>query len=465
MKEININPKILYLATIVIFIAIIGFFTAIYPLSLDEYRLSTISFANTISQTKAVITSEAPRFFAIFYVLFMRFMDIWKICFSIINPFIQLFIIFGMFFVATGRKVNFKTIKDFPLFLLLILMYLLMVPCPSNTLLWISGTMVYSWGFVPALILLCLFRQTIDGKELKSSIGIKILMLIISFAAGMSNENTGPMMIGLTVLFLIYCKFKKIKIPDFYYYVLSGTIIGVLMMFTTGAGIRRLDKYVGLYKWHALPFFDKLSLFFTQHIKRFLKGTFYLPVINLIGLLLILLNKKKLVIKNKDFILSSLFCICGFLLISVLCVPYFMVPVITHRTDYSSAIFFFISFTIMLIIIQKIYRINLTKYLSLFLLIIGIFSAPLIALPYLTLHKSNVYRQQTIAYAKKHGKKEVFVNRLTVLKAPIKNWNIVYYDILWPHKFQKNPQRLNEYYKINLYFEIPKQYSLVTIPI
>lgn len=445
MLKINIKPKVLYWTTIAMFIAIICFFTAIYPLSLDEYRISSISFPETFSNLKTVLTLDCARFPMIFYVLFTRFMDIWKICFSIINPFIQLLIIFGMFFVVTGRKVNFKDTKDFYLFLLLILMYLLMVPSPSNTLFWMSGTMVYSWGFVPPLILLCLFRQTIDGKELKSSIGIKVLMLIISFAAGMSNENTGPMMIGLTVLFLIYCKFKKIRIPDFYYYVLSGTFMGVFMMFATGAGIQRLYTYTSLYKWNHLPFSDKI-LVFLWHFNRFLNALFWLPIVNLIGLLLILYDKKKLIIKDKDFILSSLFCLCGFLLTLALV----MAPYVQLRTHYSSAVFFFISFAMMILVIQKFYHVNLIKYLTLTMFIVGIVISPFIALPYIHLYKQNHNRDKIIAQARKEGKQGVFVNRLTVLKGPTDNWSIQYYDILWDWNFS----RLERKYKIQLYYEI-----------
>ena len=454
MKRINIPPKFLYFTIIFLFAAIILFFSAIYPLGMDELRLSSASLAETFLQVKIEVTKDSPRFMSIFHVLLLRSPSLCKLVFTILNPFAQIFILLGLFFVINGRKINFKAKQDFYPFLLLILMYLLMIPNPSNTLFWIGGGMVYAWGFIPVLILLCFFRKTIDGKELKNSALSNFLMAFCGFAAGMSNENTGPMILGLTVLFFIYCKYKKIKIPKFYYFALTGIILGLTVMFISGAGRNRLEESVLFPGWTSIPFTNKLLLYI-WHFNRFLAATFWLPVINLLGLLLILYDKKKLALKDKDFILSSLFCICGF----ALCLVLFVAPV-PLRTYYSSALFFFISFIMLLLFIKKFYCFNFMKYISLILLITGFIFAPLITLPYIHLHKENHNREKIIIQARNEGKKWVFVNRLNVLKGPTENWTIYYYDILWPWSFMP----LQVKYKIPLYYSSPVL-SLATDPI
>ncbi len=456
MLKINIRPKILYIITIVIFVAIICFFTAIYPRTVDEFRFSHDTWSLTFQQVKLTFLTDSPRFLNLINIIFLHFYKCWKIIFTILNPFIQLFIIFGMFFVATGRKIDFKTKKDFYPFLLLVLLYLLFSPKPSHIIFWMTGAMNYSWAFVPPLILLCLLRQTIDGKKLKSSALKNFLILFIGFASGMSNENTGPMMLGIIALFFIYCKYKKIKIPQFYYFALVGVILGIGTMFGSGAGKERLTDDRLYEAWLRQSLTQKIFVFIA-HFNKFLNAMLWIPIINITSLLIILYDKKGLMLKNKQFILSSILCVCGFILTLVL----FMAPFINLRAHYSSAIFLYISFIMLLFIIKEIYSINLTKYLSLILLIVGIVFAPLIAIPHITLHRSDVYREKTIKQAVEQGKKIVMVNRLTVLKAPTENWTIEYYEFLWPYYAVK----LTHDYGIILNYEIPQKFSFYTKPI
>ena len=439
MEKINIKPKNFYLTTIVIFITIILLFSAMYPYSLDELRISHDNFADVFKQIKITFTTDAARFFSLPYIIFLRSYKYWKIVFSILNPFVQLFIVLSMFFIATGKKVNFNTTKDFYPFLLVVLLYLFLIPSPSNTLFWMAGVMNYSWALVPSLILLCLFRQTIDGKSFKNSALSNFLMSFCGFAAGMSNENTGPMILGLTVLFLIYCKYKKIKIPNFYYFAFAGIILGLTAMFGSGAGMHRLKSNRSYNSWIMSPLSLKIFLSL-RYIHMLLIDTFCLPIINLIILLLVFYDKKLQMLKDKEFILSFLFYICSIVLAFVL----FMTPEFSKRTYYSSAVFLFISFILTLLLIKRLYSINLIKYVSIALLIMAIIVSPLITIPHLFLYKQDKIRRQTISSAIKANKKEVFVNRLIVLKAPTDNWTIEYYDILWP----KAEKKLNKKIKI-----------------
>lgn len=456
MIKFNPNPKILYITTIIVFAFIILFFTAIFPQSLDEFRFYHDTFAQTLTQIKITLTTDSPRFMVIPYIFLVFLGSAGKIIFTVLNPFVQLFVIFGLFFVITGRKINFNTKEDFYPFLLLCLMYLMILPNPADTLFWMSGAFCYSWAIVPVLILLCLIRKTIDGQVLKSTVLKNILMLFIGFMAGMSNENTGPMTLGISFLFLLYCKYKKIKVPVFYYYALAGICFGLAGMFGSGAGLKRLHSYYKYSAWIELPLFNKFFVFLYKIHSSF-SDLYWLPIIILFGYFLVLYDIKLKIFKNKNFLIGLFFCLCGFVLSFVL----FLAPAIGPRVFYSAAIFFFISFISLLLVIYKLYKINFCKYLSLVLFIWAVVWAPLITIPYIHLCKENIAREKLIAQAVKQNKKEVYVNRLTVLKGPNTNHTIYYYDILFP-SFN---EELEKRFKIKLLYENLNSIALTNEPI
>ncbi len=455
MKKINIKPQILFGMTIAIFVVIILFFTAIYPQTMDEFRLSHDTWKVVFKQIKVTFTTDSPRLLMALNILLLHFPNIWKILFTILNPIIQLFLLLGIFFVITGRKINFKSKEDFYPFFLLVLMYLLVIPSPSNTLFWLTGAIVYSWGFIPPLILLCLFRKSIDGKTLKDSFLNNVLMALCGFAAGMSNENTGPMMLGLTVLFLIYCKYKKTKTPKLYYFTLLGIVLGFVAMFGSGAGANRAQNSLYLAEWLKLSLPDKIILFIGQYSKL-LNATFWLPIVNLICLLLILCDKKKSIIKDKDFVLSSLFCMCAFLL----ALAFWVVPNANLRVFYSSVIFFFISFILMLLLVRRLYLINFMKYLALLFLIIGVIVGPFIAIPHISLYQQDKFRRSFVKENRKDEQELFFVPRLVVFQGPTNNWTIKYYDILWP-PFEI---KLRKVFDGRISFEIPLKDYMINFP-
>ena len=456
MITFNFKPKNLYLITGIIFFLYIISFTAIFPISLDEFRLAHDTWAEVFKQIHKTLTTDAPRFMMIPYILLLGLGLTGRIIFIILNPFVQLFIIWGLFFVIKGRKLNFTTTKDYYLFLLLCLLYLLFVPNSSNTLFWMSGTFCYSWSFVPVLILLCLFRQTIDGKFFESTFFKKTLMLFIGFCAGMSNENTGPMMLGLFILFLLYCKYKKIKIPSFYYYALAGVGLGIGAMFGSGANKYRLYNDWHHIGWIAASISDKLFIYLYK-FNDFLKTAFGLPIIITLGYFFILYENRLAILKNKNFLLGILFYVCAF----VLALVFFMSPEAGLRVYYSAFLFLFISFTMQLLILQEIYSINFIKYLALGLFILWLVWLPLISIPYLSLYKADKQRRQVIAQAVKENKKEVLVSRMSVIGGPTNNLTIVYYDILLPSLDDK----LEKDFKIKLLYEKPNKLDIRIAPI
>ena len=105
----------------------------------------------------------------------------------------------------------------------------------------------------------------------------------------------------------------------------------------------------------------------------------------------------------------------------------------------------------MLLIVQKIYRIDFIKYLSLLLFIVGVVVSPLIAMPHISIYQQDKFRREFVAKNRKNKNKAIFVPRLIILSAPTENWGIVYYDILWPC-FE---QQLNKEFGGKISFEVP----------
>lgn len=166
-----------------------------------------------------------------------------------------------------------------------------MVPSPSTTLFWVAGAFNYSWAFLFCVLVLCLFRFTYKGKQLKNTWYINVLIFFIGLSAGMSNENTGPMMFGISLCFILFCKYKKIQIPKYIYFAFFGTVLGITLLFGLGGSYRRLhENYIYTFFVNS-DLINKL-LFSVHHLNKFLKALYFVPVIIFTALLLIAYDKK-----------------------------------------------------------------------------------------------------------------------------------------------------------------------------
>ena len=100
------------------------------------------------------------------------------------------------------------------LFLAVNIMLWLFLPSYGMTTLWASGSVNYLWSGVIRLTALIPYRLYADGEKFKiPSALITVLMLPLSLLAGATNENSVAAMIGMSVLFIIVYKIRKMKIP------------------------------------------------------------------------------------------------------------------------------------------------------------------------------------------------------------------------------------------------------------
>ncbi len=443
LKNVNLNPKICFGIIAFFFCAFILLCSFLYPFTSDEVRGFIIVRENFLRSLSDMFFTEAPRFMNLLMIVGSYLGPKFKIFFCIINPLIQLCIVYSLFYFIKGRRLDINRKADVFPFLLICLMYLFMVPSPSTTLFWIAGASNYSWVFLFCLFILCLYRFTYERKIFKSVWYINLLWLFIGFVSGMSNENTGPMMLGLSFCFILFCKYKKFKTPKYIYFSFVGILAGVAAMFGFGGSSARLSSYV--YTFFVNASLSKKLFFSLYHFNKFLKALYFLPVITGIALLLVLYDKKNKVLKSEKFILSLFFLLCGLVLAFVL----FAAPLVPERAYYSAGIFCFISFLFFLDLFKDVYKIYLLKYFTLFFTVYCLIIFPLVLVPYFSLYKNFKKRDAQIILAKEKGKDKAYTDTIPILAGPTKNLTITYLDLV-KHHSERHKVTLKKWYGIEV---------------
>ncbi len=133
-----------------------------------------------------------------------------KIVFDVINSLMFVALSLLIYKHCKGNKKQSSPL----LFLCVNIMLWLFLPSYGMTTLWASGSVNYLWSAVIRLLALLPFRLYADGAKFRiPSALITVLMLPLSLLAGATNENSVAAMIGMSVLFIIVYKIRKMKIP------------------------------------------------------------------------------------------------------------------------------------------------------------------------------------------------------------------------------------------------------------
>ena len=127
------------------------------------------------------------------------------------------------------------------LFILICLAVWTFIPDYGKTVLWLTGSVNYLWSSVIRLAILLPIRLYADGKDDKHTVAKTILMTVLCLLAGATSENTGAAFIGVTVLFMIYCRVHQRKIPVWYVTGLVGAMCGFFFMVFAPGNSRRRD--------------------------------------------------------------------------------------------------------------------------------------------------------------------------------------------------------------------------------
>lgn len=137
-------------------------------------------------------------------------------------------------------------------------------PVFGDTILWTTGASNYLWGTTIILLFLIPYR-IYNGTESKLSLNLVLActLFVWGVMAGWTNENTAGAMILMVVLFLLYYRSNRWRVPVWGVFGLIGSLIGFSIMilapgnFERAGGATSLDLYVFAYRLfnYTLTFF------------------------------------------------------------------------------------------------------------------------------------------------------------------------------------------------------------------
>lgn len=414
----NINKNFLVWAAVCLaYIIFIGVLTWMYPFGGDELIESHISL---FDQIKFMILHP---YMALRIGCFISTIFVYKgkIFYDILNPFFQLFLIFSAFYFIYLRFPRFDTLKDFLPFSLILVLGTFFTVQSSEMLLWIGGATNYAWVFIAFVWFLIYLRKLDEGKKFQRP--ILPLFILWGFVLGLMNENNSPMVLCLMIAFAIYAYYKKIVLRRDFWFLLIGVVIGVFILFKfSGNDVRLQMASFGSPMKHTLG--EKLFMHLV-HVHSFANSNLWFIYLMPLFLFLLFLDKRKEIIKDKNFYLSCICWVVAFGLAIVLCEA----PRVATRAFYSAGWFCIFSFIFMLLEIEKLYKVNIIKYLSSVFILLFIYIAPLFALQVNSLVDNVKLRRTFLDNAKKNGRKEVYLwSAAGADLLPLVSLRISYYD-------------------------------------
>lgn len=411
-------------AAIAGYLLFILIFSALRPYGMDEFRNNYSSVKDIFAGFLSAYMTENTRIGALVNNVLLY----WgKWSFLVLNPLVQLLIVFQLYGLIFLRLPDFKTLKDFLPFALIILASVFASAQPDNTIFWMNGACSYSWLMPCFLLLLILLRLHLEKNLiLPNKLWIKAGIFAAAFFTGMSNENNAPMAFCIFILFGLYCLYKKIKPPFWYYWALAGIAAGLAALFGAPGLYKRLDYWV--FEDFRQSSMLKKMFMHASKMNDFFKISFFIPIINILGLVLCAADgdKPAPVLKNKNFLYSFFFWGVSFTLAFVL----FNAPAISLRVFYSASLLALVAFIFFIEYLREVYKFKLYKYIFAASLALVVTALPRFTVPYINLYQQNIAREAQIKHAKQQGKTFIYCQKFTVMKGPTENLEIEYYDYL-----------------------------------
>ena len=421
MNKIN-KKYILWALVCTLFLLFIFIFSYLYPYTEDEYLYTYSSIKEVLYEYFLSYQLWNPRIGLLAASIILYF---GKWSFLLLNPFMQIALVFAEFYFIFLRLPDFKEIKDIIPFSLLAIFAVFTVSSPDNTLFWIGGACNYSWVMLPFMLLLCALRGAAENKNvILDTIPLHIIALACGFITGMSNENNSPMALLIMGGFYLYARYKKIKIQPWFYLFFASAIVGTVLLFSADGSYNRATgwEFAGFV---TLPLTQKLFMHI-NHIQDLIAATFYVPVILAIALPLAYLNKDAPAnpLNDKNLLLSLLCFVAAAILAFVL----FMAPRPPERAFYSSSVFFMLSFIFFLKYINETFKKDIYKIVFIPSFCAMVAFLPLFTLPYVDLYRQDAHIKMAAANAIAKGLPSAYASRIKPMLGPTKNLSIFFLD-------------------------------------
>ena len=212
-----------------LYTAIFGF---MYPVCGDDYMHSKIAREG---QTAAYVTDLYMNWsLRIGNIMSVLVLHDGKIIIDLINPFVQILLPLCAFYLLFSHFPRLKTVEDCVSCIILLLLFWIGCARPRDTVYWVSGATVYTWGMLFILLFSCGLKKilSIRNGEQRMALLVNIAILPLGFLAGYSTENTS--LTGVVVLIGIWMFFhlRKEDINRGFYYAFAGFVAGTLLMVT-----------------------------------------------------------------------------------------------------------------------------------------------------------------------------------------------------------------------------------------
>ena len=212
MKDfIEKKRKIIFYAILVCTFVCIFVYNFLTPYISDDYaymselRDNASSWSDVIRLAYGELFQHGGRF--LHYVTFRLF-------FYADNK--QIFnVVCSVMFVCLGLAVyaNIENKKKHDIFVILCvyLMIWLFGISPGQTVLWITGSVVYLFATTYILFSLALYKHLLNSQQIKHPVGMCVLMFILALFAGNSSENNSGAAILLIIIYTIsaYLDFRE----------------------------------------------------------------------------------------------------------------------------------------------------------------------------------------------------------------------------------------------------------------
>ena len=404
---------------ILLYLTFIWLFTYFYPLSEDELICNPYNWACYIK----IFNELCARIGSLIVLVLLKG---YKWSFLILNPIMQLSLVFSIFYFVNLRFPDFKTLKDFPQFIFTALACVFLVARPDQTIFWLSGSANYLFLGVMFIMFCALMRKTWHEPNLiPSNFFTCSLAILAGIILGMNNENSAPMIFCLCCLYTLLSLILKKKIPVWFWFLFTGIILGLSIMFSSPVYHARMNRSMLIQEMNKQPLLIKLMAYM-HHLDYFFQITFYsLPVITLLSILF-LIDKFKLSIKNENFYFLLLSCFISFTLAFV----FFPLPLFFERMFYNATVFSIISLLFFIKYIKDIYKLNLMPVFTAGILCFTFIIFIPFAKPYISLYKQNLIRQSALdkSLLNTNENTSVWLPQYEIDKGPSSNLSIEFYD-------------------------------------
>lgn len=217
------------------------------PLYMDDHDYSfNFATGERISCLRDIIDSQKAHYHIlngrfVTHTLAQAFLFYGKHIFNKVNT--VAFLLLGLLICYHGTGKNPAEKPVLPLFVYCALF--LLTPAFGQSFLWVDGASNYLYGILLILLYLVPFRyavgRPIPGKY-TASILFQLLaflvMLVLSFLAGATNENTSIALIAMVLVYLVYYKTHGIRLRP--WMLAPGHIFGCLAMLLAPSQASRL---------------------------------------------------------------------------------------------------------------------------------------------------------------------------------------------------------------------------------